>query len=424
MTASSGARSAGLARLAACAIALALAACTGGEDVGTVPEAPDYPKADGPGEALQEGEARAATAIGDAIEIGLARRAEARREAGGFARRRPFIRDAHPKAHGCVKANFRVMRNLPGDLARGVFRPGQPYCAWVRFSNSNEDPDRSDAEADGRGMAIKLLGVEGETLLQEHKDAGTQDFIMISHPVFFIDDARDYATVVREQNSEGGPSLLALFGAIGIRGTINAAAITGLKNRNPFEAEYWSMVPYQLGTGSAAKAIKFKSQPCGYDALSDKARTFYREPEVPDDAAPNFLRRALRTSLEAGSPCMEFLVQVRAAGMEVEDAKTEWSPEEAPFRKVATLSFPAGQDFDTLEQNLACEDMAFTPWHALPEHKPLGALNRIRKVVYRRISEFRRKNNEAPRAEPPTHHLDQCRGGRWVSEGAGSYSGR
>jgi len=418
----SGANSAIAKHIAVCAIALTLTACNGGEDVTSVSEAPDYPAADGPGEVMQVDEARAATAIGDAIEIGLTRQAEARSKAGepgDFARQRPFIRDAHPKAHGCVRASFRVTPDLPAELAEGVFAPGKSYCAWVRFSNSNEDPDRSDAEADGRGMAIKLLGVPGKTLLEEHKNAGTQDFIMISHPVFFINDALDYATVVREQNKEGGPSLLNLFSAIGLKGSMNAAAITGLKNRNPFEAEYWSMVPYQLGVGAGAKATKFKSQPCGYDELSEREKEFYREPEIPDDASPTFLRKALRTTLDTGSPCMEFLVKVRTESMEVEDAKTEWSPEAAPFRKVATLRFPAGQNFDTEEQNLACEDMSYTPWHALPEHKPLGALNRIRKVVYRRISEFRRSNNEAPREEPPALHLDQCKGGRWSIEAAG-----
>jgi hypothetical protein len=35
-------------------------------------------------------------------------------------------------------------------------------------------------------MAIKLLGVEGEKLLESEKDAKTQDFIMISFPGFFV----------------------------------------------------------------------------------------------------------------------------------------------------------------------------------------------------------------------------------------------
>jgi hypothetical protein len=409
-------------RVAAWVLALTLSACASGHDLVASPKAAGYPLADGPGEVIQPDEARAATAIGDAIEVGLTRRAKARGNSGNpgdFARQRPFIRDAHPKAHGCVKANFRILSKLPKELAKGVFKPGEQYCAWVRYSNSNEDPNRSDARSDGRGMAIKLLGVQGETLVGEHKNAGTQDFIMISDPVFFINDARDYATVVREQNKEDGPSILRLLAAIGLKGAMNAAAITSLYNRNPFEAQYWSMVPYQLGIGKDAKAVKFKSQPCGYDELSATDKAFYRDPDIPADSPPNFLRETLRTTLDAGSPCMEFLVQVRTPSMSVEDSMTEWSPKAAPFQKVATLYFPAPQNFDTPAQNLACEDMSYTPWHALEEHKPLGALNRIRKVVYQRISAFRRQNNNAPREEPPSFQLDQCKDGRWLAKGAG-----
>lgn len=110
--------------------------------------------------------------------------------------------------------------------------------------------------------------------------------------------------------------------------------------------------------------------------------------------------------------------------MDVEDAKTEWRAslgwwdkllgrEASPFTTVATLTFPKGQAFDTAPQNNACEDMSYTPWHALPEHRPLGALNRMRKVIYREISEFRRTNNKAPREEPPAFHLNQCVNGEW-----------
>ena len=388
---------------------LLLAACAASAN-------PDSPMSPRLIEIEQDGEKEAAKAIGDAIEIGLTRRAGQRGRAPGsddFARQRPIVRDAHPKAHGCVKANFRVEAGLPAELAQGAFKPGSSYCSWVRFSNSNEDPDRSDALKDGRGMAIKLLGVPNEPLLPAHKGAGTQDFIMISHPVFFIDDVKDYATLVQEQNKEGGASLLKLFSAIGIKGTLNALAITSLKNRNPLEGEYWSMVPYRLGTGDKAKVIKFKSQPCGFEDLAEREKAYYRNPEIPDSAAPKFLRQALKSSMETGSPCMEFLVQIGVEPMSVEDAKTEWSPEIAPFRKVATLRFPEGQNFDTPEQNLACEDMAFDPWHASVEHQPLGALNRIRKEVYQRISSFRRAGNRASQQEPPAFQLDQCSNGLW-----------
>ena len=34
-------------------------------------------------------------------------------------------------------------------------------------------------------MAIKLLGVKGEKVLETEQDAQTQDFIMIANPIFF-----------------------------------------------------------------------------------------------------------------------------------------------------------------------------------------------------------------------------------------------
>jgi len=374
-----------------------------------------YPEADEYlGEKIQDFEEDAANTIGTAIESGLERRAQARKSGSDFEKARPYIRDAHPKAHGCVKAQFRVWDERPNHLAAGVFaQKGKSYCSWVRFSNSNENPRQADGVADGRGMAIKLLNVPGESLLQSSGISGTQDFIMISHPVFFINDAQDYARVVQEQNKVGGPSALKLLGAIGLSGAIKAAEITRLKNRNPFEGQYWSMVPYQLGQGADRKKIKFKSQPCGYEQLSDQDKRFFRKPEIPKNANRDFLRQAVISSLETGQPCMELLIQVGTSEMSVEDSKTEWDANEAPFEKVAELTFPTGQNFNTTEQNLACEDMSFSPWHGLKEHKPLGALNRIRKIVYHRISNFRHEKNMAPHQEPPSFEQENCINDQW-----------
>src|SRR5450631_198497 len=70
-------------------------------------------------------------------------------------------RDAHPKAHGCVKAEFHVDEKLEPRFAKGVFIPGKTYRAWVRFSNGNPDANKPDTDGMERGMSIKLLGVPG-----------------------------------------------------------------------------------------------------------------------------------------------------------------------------------------------------------------------------------------------------------------------
>jgi hypothetical protein len=62
-------------------------------------------------------------------------------------------RDAHPKAHGCVKAEVHILDRLPASLAKGMFIPGKTYQAWIRFSNGSGDPTRADIKRDARGMA-------------------------------------------------------------------------------------------------------------------------------------------------------------------------------------------------------------------------------------------------------------------------------
>ena len=64
--------------------------------------------------------------------------------------------------------------------------------------------------------------------------------------------------------------------------------------------------------------------------------------------------------------------------MPVEDPTVEWT---APWQKVATIRIPP-QSFDSPEQMAFGENLSFTPWHTLPEHRPLGGVNRARKRIY------------------------------------------
>jgi hypothetical protein len=97
---------------------------------------------------------------------------------------------------------------------------------------------------------------------------------------------------------------------------------------------------------------------------------------------------------------MEFMVQPRtSSNMSVEDSMTEWKESIAPFYTVAIINIPK-QEFDTPEQNQFCENLSFTPWHSLPEHKPLGAINRMRKIIYENISTVRHQMNVTQRIEP------------------------
>ncbi|MFA3130145.1 catalase family protein [Acinetobacter pittii] len=299
------------------------------------------------------------------------------------------LRDAHPKAHGCVRADFHVSKNIPVQFAKGMFIPDRSYQAWIRFSNASNDASNADIKKDARGIAIKILGVSGQKILESEKQATTQDFIMINHPVFFANDAKRYLSFMNDVNSHNMVRKLHIPFALGFKGTMNALGARNSQIANPLYARYWSMVPYQLGLGNDRQAVKYSVRACSMQPNN-----------LPKNPSHDFLREALKKTLQSTDACMEFLIQPRTSNqMLVEDSMSEWDEKAAPFYQVATIHIPK-QNFDTPEQNKFCENLSFTPWHALPEHKPLGAVNRMRKVIYENISRVRHDMNSAPRQEP------------------------
>ncbi|MCH2070597.1 catalase family protein [Acinetobacter pittii] len=300
------------------------------------------------------------------------------------------LRDAHPKAHGCVRADFHVSKNIPTQFAKGMFIPDRSYQAWIRFSNASNDASNADIKKDARGgIAIKILGVSGQKILESEKQATTQDFIMINHPVFFANDAKRYLSFMNDVNSNNMIRKLHIPFALGFKGTKNALEARNSQIANPLYARYWSMVPYQLGLSNDRQAVKYSVRACSMQPNN-----------LPKNPSHDFLREALKNTLQSTDACMEFLIQPRTSNqMLVEDSMTEWNEKAAPFYQVATIHIPK-QNFDTPEQNKFCENLSFTPWHALPEHKPLGAVNRMRKVIYENISRVRHDMNSAPRLEP------------------------
>lgn len=379
---------------------LALVACgeTGDAYYAGVDASP-YPLADGPGEKMDVNEIEAARRITAIIEAHLTR----------LYPNGPVLRDAHPKSTGCVDAVFTVNSDVPLALRQGIFAsPGGSHRAVIRFSNSNEDATRSDSEPDGRGMAIKIFDLKTGQIpmtsdplasLSPRADdlpvfpdnmalAGSpsQDFVMISHPTFLVADPDSYRRVLKYSDADNRLAKivlpLAALSGMGVAGTRSALNITSLRIDSPLYTRYWSMVPYQLGIGPDALAVKFSANFVpGQKSVG-----------APDKTDPDFLRHAMALTLQRQEAKFIFEIQPRTSpGLSVEDSRIDWPEKTAPFYPVANIVIPR-QNFDTKPRNAACELLSYSPWHALPDHRPLGAVNRMRKVIYEAISAFRRGN--------------------------------
>jgi catalase len=302
---------------------------------------------------------------------------------------RPARRDAHAKHHGCVQAEFIIEPDLPEELRVGIFKEPRTYSAWVRFSNGARYFQK-DAKGDTRGIAIKLLGVEGEKVLESEKHEQTQDFTLVNHPVFAIRTAQDYAELFQGL-TKGANRLKFFFPGLNPRQWRLhefkiATAINRKKINSPLEIQYWSMVPYQLGT----LAVKYSVKPQQV-GISPKG----------DTRSPHYLHTVMVNHLAQQDATFDFMVQVQtdAVKMPIEDPTVEWDEALSPYRKVATLKIPP-QTFNSVKQMEFCENLSYTPWHSLPEHRPLGGINRVRKRVYESTARLRHELNGVPYGEP------------------------
>jgi len=300
----------------------------------------------------------------------------------------PARRDVHSRAHGCVRAEFKVVESLRPDLAQGVFNPGATYRAWIRFSNGNPDMKRPDAKGDARAMAIKLLDVPGEKILPDERDASTQDFVLLNSPVFMACDAKGYFSFLKRQDSSNPITVFFAPLALGIKGLLIGLKMLSSRIENPLAVRYWSTVPFRFGDPPYKQAVKFSVVPHA------------RAARLPIFARSRFLRARMSAYLKRHDATFDFMVQPRTSpAMSVEDSRVEWPEADAPFYKVATITIPQ-QDFANSTHDALGERLAFNPWHALPQHRPIGGLNRTRRVVYEATAYLRRSLTGVSLQEP------------------------
>lgn len=291
-------------------------------------------------------------------------------------------RDAHPKMHGVVKAEFIIEPDLPPDLAVGIFARPATYQAWVRFSNQDAAL-QPDADRDIRGMAIKLMGVAGDKLLEGQRHEQTQDFVLISTHVFVTKNVEEFDLLIRAMTGSGWQKI----GFFAFRWRVIWNLLTSMRRyANPLQIRYFSTTPYLWGE----TAVKYSAIP----------RVKNLDP-LPAKPAPDYLRQAMVAQLAKGEAWFDFAVQLQtdAETMPIEDPGRAWSEAASPFRKVASIRI-LQQEFDSEAQRAFGENLSYTPWHSLPAHRPLGGINRARRVVYDIISKYRHEKNGVARREP------------------------
>lgn len=306
-----------------------------------------------------------------------------------------ILRGVHPKSHGCVQATFKLNDDISPDHQVGIFStPGKEYKAVIRFSNAAAvvAPDIENKENASRGMAIKIIGIEGDSpFLQDDNGSRNQDFLMINTPSFAFVNTPDYLQLnkILLKNNDSPAEFFAPLADIatcpyGVKAAFRV--IQEIKSKpvaNPLEVQYFGAAPFLFG---ADRAMRFSAKPSGE----------LKKQEVPENAADDYLKDALAQRMTENEPIIfDFLIQVRSKdenNLDIEDATTHWNEEQFPYIPVAKITIITPQpDIYNQENEDRCENLEFTPWHSLAEHQPLGSINRLRKNVYTASATHRRK---------------------------------
>lgn len=298
------------------------------------------------------------------------------------------LRQVHAKMYGCVKAEFVIDPNLSPDLKVGVFKEAKSFPAWIRFS-AGDTHLLHDKKKDFRGFAIKLMGVPGKKLDPNEPDILVHDFVLMNRNIFFSKNIYQFIGILRMLTMP--MTLRYIPGKLWVLISKLPTLLNGhagkININNPLERSYFSTTPYRFGDES--KAVKYLVRP----SPKNEGKLQY-----PDLKSHDFLKANLAATLKQHHVEFDFCVQFQKdpVKMPIEDPSVVWNSEPV---KLATIRIPS-QVFDTPEQTEFGDNLSFNTWHCLQEHQPLGSFNRVRKIIYEEMYEFRHKNNNVVNIHP------------------------
>ena len=268
----------------------------------------------------------------------------------------------------------------------------------IRYSNAaalvaNDLDDKGNHGS--RGMAIKVYDV-GEEVLLEDQGCKNQDFLMINQPMFAFANIEDYLAlnqVLIQHNDSPLPFFADVPGILqklanspqdltaAEKRKLRSAEILKIiqntvdsEDANPLQMQYFGAAPFLFGDD---KVMKFSAKP----VLPETPTKF------PENPGGNYLREALSNTMQQqANVVFKFLVQVQdySEELEIENTSAHWDEAKYEFKQVAEILIESPQELTN------CENLEFNPWHSLPEHRPIGGINRLRESVYITSAEERR----------------------------------
>ena len=263
-------------------------------------------------------------------------------------------------------AELAVRADVPAEAKLGMFAEPATYRAFVRYSNG-APAHQADRKPDVRGLAVKLVGVGGKKLIPGMEDATTQDFLAIRTPSVPMRDADEFIRLVRAAQT---PALLPfkLIGGLGFRRGL--ALIRG------------ALAGFKIPTAPLAATMYYSALPITYGPHAVHFAFVPRDPLTTSTATDLGAELAARLRERPVIYDLGVRFYQDAASTPIEDASVEWK---SPLVTIATLTLPVQDAASPRGHKIGelIESLAFDPWHARTDLRPLGNIMRARNVAYR-----------------------------------------
>lgn len=308
------------------------------------------------------------------------------------------VRGVHAKGHAIVKGKLEVLSGIAPELGQGLFSAPASYDALLRFSTLPGDL-LDDSVSVPRGLAIKLFDVPGDRLSGSENDT-TQDFILVNGPAFasstpkaflanlkMLAKTTDVGEGLKKGLSATMQTLDAALETVGIQSP-TIQTLGGAPNTHPLGETYYTQVPLRHG-GYIAKLSVAPISTNLTELAGSKVNTSGR---------PDALREDMAQTLIEQDSVWELRVQLCTdlEKMPIEDTSVVWDEKESPYVAVARLTVPAQVGWERGLSEHQEQAVAYSPWHGLAAHQPIGGVNRARKPTYERSVQFRGERNGCP----------------------------
>jgi hypothetical protein len=277
-------------------------------------------------------------------------------------------RALHRKQITAARGVLQVLDGLPPFARHGLFAAPARYEAVVRLSNGSAR-HQPDATPDIRGFAIRVHGVHGESALGPGP-ATSQDFLLIHLDRFAFPRPGPFVDFVEAAVQGQGALIRHLLAAHGLFGGLGRLRSMLKSVGRPFRgfatAPLYSTVPMACGP-YAVRVRMLPAEGNGTPAAN-----------ASQDWAADFSRLLRERALQWELQLQPFVDEARTP---IEDASVAW---DTPFTPVARLTLERQDTQSAAGQALAREAEAgvFDVWQALAAHRPLGEVQRARKVLY------------------------------------------